>query len=122
LTEILKALCLTLLFLILSYFTSNTPPLCKIERGVLGSSLLCFLCLFVIWRQLEGTRDLFDEAGKFSWGLRCDSFDISLEDEEVLCFDKDIMGDESGIVGSIRDNPNVQTILGCTSGRNAIGG
>lgn len=92
--------------------------LASCQQLVLGSLFLCFLCLFIISRQLEGTKDLLDEVDKFTWRLKGDSFNISLEDEEILCFDKNVMGDERGIAGGIRHSPIVEMVLRCTCGRN----
>lgn len=65
---------------------------------------------------------MLNEAGKFSWRLRGDGLDISLKDEEVLCFDKNVVGDESGIVDGICHDSIIETILGCASGGNATKG
>jgi hypothetical protein len=47
---------------------------------------------------------LIDETGEFAWRLGCDSLDITLENEEVLSFDEDIMGDQRGVVCGVRDD------------------
>ena len=59
------------------------------------------------------------EAGELLWGLRSDSLDVALEDEEVLRLDEDVVLDEGGVVRGVGHVPVVELILGRAGGRDS---
>lgn len=58
---------------------------------------------------------MFDETREFFRGLGGDSLDISLEDEEILGFDENVVFDKGLVVRSICDGPFIQLVLRSTS-------
>lgn len=116
LTQALKLLRLPFLLLILFDLTSNTPPLGKVESSVLRCPVLRLFSLLILPSQLQRSADLVYEAREFAGGLGCHGFDVSLEDEEILGFDEDIVGDESGVVGGVGDDFIVEFVFRGASG------
>lgn len=91
LNETLESLRLRFLLLVLLDFACNPPSLCKVECRVLSGLFLLFLRLLVFACKLERPADLFNELRELARGLGGDSFDVSLEDEEVFGFHQDVM-------------------------------
>lgn len=86
-------------------------PLRKVMRGVLRRAVLFLFGPFVLSGKLERTADLLDKACEFFRRLGSNSLDVSLENEEVLGFDEDVVLYESFIIRSVGDDSLIESIL-----------
>ena len=99
------------MFLVLFNFARDGASLGKVMRRVLRRTVLFPLSSFVLRGELERATDLLNETCEFFRRLGGDSLDISLEDEEILGFDENIMLDEGFVVCSVCDGPFIQFVL-----------
>lgn len=75
--------------------------------------------LFILWGQFKGTADLFDQSCKLFWGLRGNSFNVSLENQKVLRLYEDVVRDESSVIRGISDGSAIEFVFGRSCGRNS---
>lgn len=80
-------------------------------RGILCRAVLFLFGPFVLPGKLKRTADLLDEACEFFRGLGSNSLDVSLEDEEVLGFDEDVVLDESFVIRSVCDDSFIKPVF-----------
>ena len=86
-------------------------------RGILRRAVLFLFGPFILCGKLERTADLLDEACEFFGGLGGNSLDVSLENEEVLGFDENVMLYKSFIIRSVGDGSFVELVLRSSSRR-----
>lgn len=111
LTQRLEPFRLALLLLILLDLAGDASPLVVRKCSVIRRLVLLLLGFFVFSSKFQRATNLLDEFGQLLRRLRRHGFHISLEHEEVLRFDENVLRDECLVVGRVCSDFAVEPVL-----------